>query len=400
MRVSTAGLRIRNSAAWRLYCLSAALFIPIGLYLTYFPVWLAARGLDDSEIALVTGAPFAVRILATPLIAYIADKRGIAVTLAVCAVAMFLGYFALGFVKGFVPIFLGALLAISMQGTMPSLADALNLSEIRRVEKLGQPPIRYGRVRMGASLSALVMMLASGWVVQIFPGERIILAIIILAFVAAAAGLWAGLSMRRFKFDHKAKGGLTEDPADLRLAIICIAAGSLTQASHAEVYSFGTLLWEAQGLSPSFIGLAWAMGVAGECLLFFSAEHYLGGTKNAVRFLVLGASGAVLRWSIMALHPPAAVVIALQAMHALTFASTYLGTVLLIGSLAGRNHRARMQGWYSTSSSIAMALSTIGCGWLTSRYGAGAYVAMACLAGCGLVFAVWCGGIRRNGTSH
>jgi len=395
MNVSRAALRIRNRAAWRLYFLSAALFLPIGLYLTYFPVWLAARGLDDSEIALVTGAPFVLRVLATPLIAFIADKRGIAVTLAVCAAAMFAGYATLGFVRGFVPIFLGALLAISAQGTMPSLADALSLSEIRRLEKARQPPVRYGRVRMGASLSALTMMLLSGAVVAIFPGERIILAMICLALAAAGAAIWAGLTMRRFRFDPKAAGGLTEDPADLRLAIICIAAGALTQASHAEVYSFGTLLWEAQGFSPSFVGVAWAIGVAAECVLFFTAEHYLGGAKNAARFLVLGAAGAMLRWSVMALHPSAPVVLALQAMHAFSFASTYLGTVLLIGSLAGRNHRTRMQGWYSTVSALLMALSTVACGWLTSRYGAGAYVAMVCLAGCGLMFALWSGAIKK-----
>jgi PPP family 3-phenylpropionic acid transporter len=387
--------RMRDKIAWRLYFLSAALFATVGLYLTYFPVWLAARGLDDGEIALVTGAPFAVRILATPLIAYIADKRGIAVTLGVCATAMFAGYFSLGFVKGFVPIFLGAMLAVSAQGTMPSLADALSLSEIRRLEKARQPPVRYGRVRMGASLSALAMMLASGWVVALFPGERIIFAMILLALFAAAAAIWAGLTMRKVRFDPTARGGLTENPADLRLAIICIAAGSLTQASHAEVYSFGTLLWEGQGLSPGFVSIAWATGVAAECLLFFSAEHYLGGTKNASLFLAFGAAGAVLRWSAMAMHPPALVILALQMMHALTFASTYLGTVLLLGHLAGKNHRARMQGWYSTASSLLMALSTVACGQLTSHFGAGAYVAMAMLAGIGLYFALWSGMIRN-----
>ncbi len=395
-RLNRAALRIRNRAAWRLYFLSFALFATVGLYLTYFPVWLAARGLDDGEIALVTGAPFVLRVLATPLIAYIADKRGIAATLAVCATAMFAGYFALGFVKGFVPIFLGSVLAISMQGTMPSLADALSLSEIRRLEKARQPPVRYGRVRMGASLSALVMMLLSGTVVAFFPGERIIWPMIFLGALAAAAGLWAGLTMRRYRFDPSAAAsGLTENPADLRLAIICIAAGSLIQASHAEVYSFGTLLWEGEGFSANFVSLAWAMGVAAECVLFFTAEHSFGGSKNAARFLVLGALGAVLRWSAMAFAPPVPLALALQALHALSFASTYLGTVLLIGAIAGRNHRARMQGWYSTSSSLMMALSTIACGWLTTRYGIHAYFAMALLAGCGLVFALWVSLIKR-----
>jgi hypothetical protein len=46
-----------------------------------------------------------------------------------------------------------------------------------------------------------------------------------------------------------------------------------------------------------------------------------------------------------------------------------------------------------------MALSTIACGWLTSSFGAGAYIAMALLAGSGLIFALWSGMIRKNATA-
>jgi PPP family 3-phenylpropionic acid transporter len=386
---------IRNAVAWRLYFLAAAIFVTVGLYLPYFPVWLAASGLDDREIALVTGAPFVARILITPVIAYIADKRGIAMTLAACASAMLLGYLALGVVNGFLPIFLGALLAVSMQGAMPSLNDALALAEIRRLDKITDRPLRYGRVRMCASLSALSMMLASGWIVSILPGRQIVFALICLAALAAGAAIWAGATIRKVRFDRNASGGLVEQPADLKLALIAIAAGSLIQASHAEVYSFGTLLWKAQGLPAGFVSIAWATGVAFESILFFSAEHVFGGRDKAVMFLIVGGLGAILRWSCMALNPSGTFILMLQAVHGLTFASTYLGTVLLLGRLAGRNHRARMQGWYSTASSLLMAISTVACGWLTTRFGAEAYFAMAALAACGLLFAIWCAYLNK-----
>jgi len=380
---------IRTKIAWRLYFISGAIFATVGLYLPYFPVWLAASGLGDREIAFVTGAPFIARILVTPLVSHFADRRGIALALGLCAGVMLLGYSVLGFAVGFWPIFLATLLAITTQGAMPALLDALSLSEIRRVGRISPRPVHYGRIRMGASLSALIVMALSGWIVAIFPGEKIIEAIIILAVISATAALWASLSVRKVRFDRSASGSLTENPQDLKRAIMIIAAGSLIQASHAEIYSFGTLLWKGDELSAGFIGTAWALGVAFESLFFFSAERLFGSSRASV-FLMMGGLGAVLRWCAMGLHPSAAIMLMLQAAHALTFASTYLGTVLLLGQIAGRNHRARIQGWYATASSLLMAFSTMACGWLTSHFGVQAYFGMALLAACGLGFAMRC----------
>jgi len=368
---------IRTKVAWRLYFISGAIFATVGLYLPYFPVWLAASGLGDREIAFVTGAPFIARIVVTPLVSHFADRRGIALALGLCATVMLAGYCVVGFAAGFWPIFLATLLAITTQGAMPALLDALSLSEIRRVGRISPRPVHYGRIRMGASLSALIVMALSGWIVAIFPGEKIIEAIIILAIVSSAAALWASLSIRKVRFDRSASGSLTENPQDLKRAIMIIAAGSLIQASHAEIYSFGTLLWKGDDLGAGFIGTAWALGVAFESLFFFSAER-LFVSNRASLFLVMGR----LR--------PAAVMLMLQAAHALTFASTYLGTVLLLGQIAGRNHRARIQGWYATASSLLMAFSTMACGWLTSHFGVQAYFGMALLAACGLGFALRC----------
>jgi PPP family 3-phenylpropionic acid transporter len=50
--------------------------LPIGLHLAYFPVWQSARGLTDGEIAAALGAPMILRVVAAPLIAAFADRRG------------------------------------------------------------------------------------------------------------------------------------------------------------------------------------------------------------------------------------------------------------------------------------------------------------------------------------
>ncbi|MHB8885896.1 MAG: MFS transporter [Methylovirgula sp.] len=383
-RSRTAAQRIEGARAWRLSGLSAALFLPFGLYLPYFPVWLAARGFTASQIATTLATPLILRVLLMPMIAYVADRRGIAATLAFCACIMALGFFSLGFAHGFTLVFLGSVLAISAQGSMPALADALSLAEIRRFEKIGLRRIQFGRIRVGASLSTLSIMLLSGLIVGVFPGERIVYAVTLLAIFPALATVATALTMRRLRFDHSVRTGLTEDRHALPLAILVIVAAALVQASHAEIYAFGTLQWKADGFTPGVVGLAWALGVTSESLLFIFGGRFIRGTHHALRLLMFGACGAVLRWLAMSLNPGVALVLPLQAMHALSFAATYMGAVLVLGSLAGRNHKARMQGWSSAAMALSMALATMASGRLTHLYGAGAYLAMAALAAIGL----------------
>ncbi|HOV04288.1 MAG TPA: MFS transporter, partial [Kaistiaceae bacterium] len=53
--------------ARRLSFFYGALFLSIGVYLPFFPVWLSSRGLSESEIGAVLAAPLVVRILFTPI---------------------------------------------------------------------------------------------------------------------------------------------------------------------------------------------------------------------------------------------------------------------------------------------------------------------------------------------
>jgi PPP family 3-phenylpropionic acid transporter len=370
--------------------LAGTLFLPIGLHLPYFPAWLAARGFSDSEIAAALALPMVLRVIATPIVAAIADRRGIAVTLAACAAAAFAGYCALGFVNRFTPVFIGAVLVATALGLMPSLADALTLAGIRRAEMAGFGRIAYGRIRVWTSISVLSTMLLSGWIVGHFPGERIV-SLAGLTLLPALAALLAAAKMKNLHYHGLPKGGLTGDPARLRLALVFIGAAALIQASHAEIYSFATLHWKATGLPPKFIGAAWAIGVASESLLFLLTTE-----KNAASFLVLGAAGAVVRWLAMSADPGPLWLIVLQAMHGLSFSATYFGSVLLLGGIARETHSARMQGWLAATSALSLALGTFACGRLTSLYGERTYLAMAGLAMAGLMLALVAAALKRQ----
>lgn len=374
--------------AWRLALLSAALFAPMGLHLPYFPVWLAARGLGDQQIALTLATPLVLRVVLTPAISYVADRQGIAATFAIGAFVVFAGYIVLFWAPGFPLIFPVSVLLIAAQGSLPALADALSLIEIRRFAKIGLTRLEFGRIRVGGSLSGLAGMLFSGAIVALLPGEKIILALAGLAFLPVLAGSFAAWRLPNVRPERSAGTGLTQDPANLPLALIVIFAAAFVQASHALLYSFATLHWKANGWAPNFIGVAWAAGVIAEALLFALGGRFLGGTQHALRFLVFGAAGAMIRWTVMSFDPGPVVVLVLQIMHGASFGATYIGAVLFLGSLAGPQHRARIQGFSSAAMALSMALATLVCGRLINHFGEATYLAMAALAAVGLLLSI------------
>jgi PPP family 3-phenylpropionic acid transporter len=88
----------------------------------------------------------------------------------------------------------------------------------------------------------------------------------------------------------------------------------------------------------------------------------------------------------MAAAPPLWILWPLQALHALSFAASYLAGIELIERLAPRDSQTAAQTLSSTlSAGVLIGLATLASGPLYDAYGAGGYLAMAGLAGLGLI---------------
>src|SRR5690606_6367159 len=84
--------------AARLAAFYAALFVLTGVHLPFFPVWLAAKGLDPTLIGVALALPMLVRVLAIPLATRAADRRdAVRATLVLASLATLAGYLVLGF---------------------------------------------------------------------------------------------------------------------------------------------------------------------------------------------------------------------------------------------------------------------------------------------------------------
>ena len=365
--------------ALRLAAFYAALFITLGVQLPFLPVWLAAKGLDASAIGIVLAVPMVVRVLAIPMATRAADRRGaLRATIVTAAAAAVAGYGALGFAESMIAIMAAYALASAAYTPLFLLTDAYAL---RGLAERGRA---YGPVRLWGSAAFIAASLGAGSLLDVIAARDLIW-LIVAAMGLAAATACALVPLAdggaHIPGTHPSAKALLRNPAFLAVA----AAASLVQASHALYYGFSTIAWQTEGFDGTTIGALWALGVLAEIVLF-AVSARLPFAPTAL--ILIGAAGAVIRWSTMALAPPAAALPVLQCLHALSFGATHLGALTFVTRAAPAGLGATAQGYLGVGLGLVMAGAMGLSGVLYGRQGGLAYAAMALTACAGGVFAL------------
>ena len=366
------------SFAPRLAALYIALFIFSGVQLPFFPVWLKAKGLDPSLIGLVVAAPSLVRVFGIPFAAREADRRGaLRQAIMICACISVAAFALVAASSGALAIFLTyALASVFFAPVMP-------LTEAYALKGLTARGRAYGPVRLWGSVSFIAASLITGLAIEAMPAQHLIWIMVAGSALVAVAGLALmpiAVEPRTAPAAPPVRRGLLRD----RGFIAVLAAASLIQASHAVYYGFSALQWRGDGLDGGSIGALWAIGVLAEIVLFaFQARLPLSSTG----LLVLGAAGALARWGVMMLNPPAALLPFLQILHGLSFGATHLGALTYVARHAGEGQAATAQGHLAIALSAVMAVTSALSGPLYARYGVASYAAMALMAVAGGVAA-------------
>ena len=358
--------------AARYAAMHGAVFMTLGIYLPFWPLWLSSRGLSAEEIGLLLALATWVKVLSNPVMAQVADRTGRAkATLVGCAAMAMLIFCAFFFTQGFWAIL--AVLVL-MNVFHPSL---IPLTESQTLAAAGAGRLDYGRVRLWGSLTFLLGTLGGGWLLSgrdpdlILP---ILLATLALSLVAALLlpgaqptarpgslrGLWALLIERRF--------------------LLFLAVSAAFAASHAVYYGFSALHWRAAGHSETTIGWLWAEGVIAEVLLFAFGAPLVRRLGPAGLFLV-AAAGGLVRWSLLGLSSALPVLIGVQWLHAASFGAAHLGAMHFIARHAPEGLRASAQALYSAvPGGLGIGLAILVSGQLYESLGGGAFHVMAGLS--------------------
>ena len=370
----------------------AASFLVVGIQLPFWPVWLAGRGLDAQEIAMVFAAAIWTKIIATPALGALADRfgrrRAVMIGLAACACAAYAGLWP---VAGFWPILALNLVAGMAQSALMPLGDSITLAAVR------DDGLDYGRVRVWGSVSFILAAIGSGAALAISaPGSSpagsaisgqadnqvllLVLAasvVLLVACIAIPPATRAALAMRS---RWAALGRLA---ADRRFWLFVVSAAAL-QSSHQLYYGFGTLYWQGVGFSDTVIGMLWAEGVVAEIVLFWYGAPFVARV-GPLGLMALGGVAGILRWSLMGVMPGLAAAAGLQLLHALTFGASHLGAMHFMARSVPPGAAASAQSLYAAlSAGLGSGLVMLVAGALYAAYGGQAYPFMALLSAAGL----------------
>ncbi|WP_152025007.1 MFS transporter [Candidatus Filomicrobium marinum] len=372
-----------------------ALFLIYGVYLPYMPLWLKGQGLSVGQIAIITATPYILRDLVTPAVAFYADRtanhRRTIIMLAWIGVAATL---ALSQTSGFWPILIFAVAAsIAMTTTMP-------LTEVIALHGMKTTGYDYGRVRLWGSLTFVVANVGAAEVIARTGSSSVVwmlAAAFAITLIAAHFLPRADRDMSQSEGTHALSLGMAARLAVTPLFVLFLIAGGTVQAAHATYYTFATLHWTSQGITPLIIGALWALGVIAEVVLFAFSGRVVAwiGIRG---LLITAAASAVIRWTAMSVDPPLWALFPLQLLHGMTFGAAHIAAIHFMSQAVPEKLAGTAQALYaSVGMGLAMAIATLISGVLYERFAGGAYLGMAGLAALGLIAALAMARLWRGG---
>lgn len=361
----------------RLAAFYFAYFAYVGVALAYFPLYLAARGLQAGEIAFLTAMPYLARVFAPAAWGWLADatgaRRGIVVFS--CAAGA-VGYFAIPLVSDAAGIaWVVGTMALCSAGAMP-LVESITLSSLA-----GQAG-RYGPIRLWGSVGFILATLGGGAWLDYGTTSAVppILMALSLASLAIALALPPGARRSRVVADA---------PLLAAPALALLAAGFCMAAAHGTLYTFLTVYLQRAGLSGVVIGSLWTLGVLAEILVFlFLPALFRNASLSAI--LLASLACAVLRFLAIGWLPPSPwLLVPAQLLHAATFGAFHAASVAAVQRVFPEHAQARGQALFSSLSyGAGGAAGALTAGWAWEAGGPSlAFSASAAAALAGACFA-------------
>jgi len=362
-------------------------FAALGLFVPYWPLYLAGRGFDAVQIGLLMGVFAGMRIVGPPLYAQRADASGRSLMLLRAAG---LATVACAVVFPFLHALWAIALALAAYSALWN--GFMSVYDAHVLQRLGDDAGRYGLLRLWGSVGFIATsVLAGAWFERAgMVSLPLTLALLIGITAASLAGLPEAATRRPLQATAPLRAAL-EDPrvrAFLGVSFLMIA-------SHGAYYSFFSLYLERFGYPRAAIGLLWAWAVAAEIGLFLLAPRLF--LRWPLRWLMVTALAATaVRWVALAIWPERLwVVIAAQALHLASFGLFHLCSVAVVQALFPRGAAARGQALYGSVGYGAggMAGAWLS-GWLWREFAPQA----AFLAGAALALAAaWLAATRLRG---
>lgn len=296
----------------------------MGIFLPYFNLYCYHLGFSGPQIGTLSALRSVVLVLLPLAWGALADhfqtRRGIYI---LCNLgSAILWSFTLG-VRHF-----GAMAAVIVGHTL-FYAPLVSFLEAITMDMLGSEKPRYGLMRVWGSIAFILVVLVLGQFLERRPLSWVVVLILAGLIIQTILAFWIPAA--------PASGGRRFGDGFRQLltprVIVFLTAAFLMLVSHGAYYGFFSIHLEELGLGRGFIGAAWALAATAEIFVMLNSNRILTtfSYPGLLRFSFLMAT---IRWLLLwkLTSPPA--ILAAQVLHAFTYGSFHIASILYIDQLA------------------------------------------------------------------
>jgi len=295
----------------------------LGIFLPYFNLYCYHLGFSGLQIGVLS-ALRSVAMVFFPLIwGSLADRFHIRKPIYIlCTVlSAFIWAFYLFFVD-----FLSLLVIAAFYGIF--YAPIISFLEAVTMDVLGREKRSYGRIRAWGSISFIVMVLVLGKIIDLYALDIIIILILAGSLILSAIAV-AIPAVNPPKKDLLAPGA---GALLKQRVVVFLFCGFLMLVSHGAYYGFFSIYLENLGHGGTFIGIAWGLASTAEILVMIKSDKIFSrfSLENVLFFSFLVAA---VRWIILFFANSAAVILLSQLLHAITYGTFHMASILYIDHL-------------------------------------------------------------------
>lgn len=369
------------STATRISLFYVTLHACQGIHLPGMQAWYQAQGVTPAQLGALGFITILARVLTNPSVGSWVDRNGQARAMTIALSWVTVAVHALNlWGEGFTVLLVIAVAFTVVRSPVGPLGDTIAVTTCQRER------IDFGRVRFWGSVGFMVFVIAGGPLIDHFGvGSVPLLALpLFMLTVLGAYALPRDAVVPRANRPQAPVRFLLRQP----IFMLFLAASSFAQASHAVLYAFSTLHWNAVGLNQTLIGWLWGVSTTIELAVFWWSRPLVARATPAT-MLALGSLATLPRWGLHAFATEFWSFVALQLLHAGTFAITYLGALQFIARQLPASHAASAQTLNAGANALLMGLAMWVLGPVYAAYGGRAYLAMAVLGVIATAASLW-----------
>jgi len=204
----------------------------------------------------------------------------------------------------------------------------ISFLEAFTMDVLGTKKKSYGRMRGWGSIAFIVTVLLLGKVIDIYSIEIII----ILIFFGSMAQALISIKIPDIQIKKQTSFSSNAKVLLKRPVIVFLFCAFLMLVSHGTYYGFYSIHLENLGYGKTFIGVSWALASIAEIIVMINSDIIFRrfSTDNVLFFSFMVA---VFRWMALFVATSPAFILFLQILHAVTYGTFHVSSILYIDSL-------------------------------------------------------------------